>query len=81
VRINSYAQVADSILFDRVEIGRRAKIRNAIIDKGVYVPSGVEIGYDLELDRSRGFTITESGLVVIAKGERVEEIHPLVAAD
>jgi glucose-1-phosphate adenylyltransferase len=81
VRINSYAQVSDSILFDRVEIGRRAKVRNAIIDKGVTVPAGVEIGYDPDLDRRRGFTVTKSGLVVIAKGERVEELQPLVTAD
>ena len=66
-RINSYAQVEDSILFDGVNVGRHAKIRRAIIDKGVHIPAGIEIGYDRELDRSRGFTITEAGITVIAK--------------
>jgi glucose-1-phosphate adenylyltransferase len=73
VRVNSYAQVADSILFDYVKIGRHSKIRRAIIDKGVTVPPGTEIGYDLALDRKRGFTVTESGIVVVAKGEHVEQ--------
>ena len=60
-RINSYAQVSDSILFEGVNVGRYAKIRRAIIDKGVHIPSGIEIGYDHELDRSRGFTVTDGG--------------------
>ncbi len=66
-RINSYAHIEDSILFDGVNVGRHAKIRRAIIDKEVDIPAGIEIGYNQELDRSRGFTITERGITVIAK--------------
>ena len=72
-RINSYARVEDSILFEGVDVGRRAKIRRAIIDKEVCIPPGIEIGYDQEADRQRGFTITESGVTVIAKTDRVEQ--------
>ncbi len=71
-RINSYAQVEDSILFDRVDVGRHAKIRRAIIDKDVHVPAGVEIGFDHNVDRKRGFTVTEKGVTVIAKTDGVE---------
>ena len=67
VRVNSYALVEDSILFDRVDVGRHAKVRRAIIDKDVHIPPATEIGYDHELDRARGFTVTESGVTVIAK--------------
>ena len=70
-RINSYADVRDSILFESIDIGRNSKIRRAIIDKGVAIPPETVIGYDLEHDRSRGFTVTESGITVIAKGEGV----------
>lgn len=69
VRVNSWATVEDSILFDGVVIGRHAKIRRAIIDKRVHVPEGMEIGYDLDADRARGFTVTESGVVVIGKAD------------
>lgn len=71
-RINSYAHVADSILFEGVEIGRHAKIRRAIIDKGVRIPAGVEIGYDLNRDRERGFIVSDKGVVVIAKADGIE---------
>jgi len=76
VRVNSYAHVEDSIVFEGVDIGRYAKIRRAIIDKGVSIPSHIEIGYDLELDRQRGFAISDSGIVVIAKTDGVEHLRP-----
>ena len=69
VRVSSFAMVEDSILFEGVRVGRNARIRNAIIDKDVEIPEGARVGYDLDADRRRGFTITESGLVVIAKSE------------
>lgn len=67
VRINSFATVEDSILFDGVEIGRRARVRRAIIDKGVVIGDGDTIGYDHDVDRSRGFAVTEEGVVVVPK--------------
>ncbi|MDB4694885.1 glucose-1-phosphate adenylyltransferase [bacterium] len=69
VRINSYASVEDSVLFDEVEVGRRCRLRRVIIDKGVRIPAETEIGFDPAADRERGFTVTDSGLVVIARGE------------
>jgi glucose-1-phosphate adenylyltransferase len=70
VRINSHTLVQDSILFERVDVGRHARIRRAIIDKDVKVPQGFSIGYDPEEDGKR-FTITPSGIVVISKGEQI----------
>lgn len=74
VRVNSYSLVQDSILLQDVDIGRHVKVRRAIIDKGVRIPSGVEIGYDLEQDRARGFTVSPGGIVVIAKADGVEQV-------
>ncbi|HYS82838.1 MAG TPA: glucose-1-phosphate adenylyltransferase [Anaeromyxobacteraceae bacterium] len=71
VRVNSYASVEGSILFENVNIGRHCRIRKAIIDKHVDIPAGTSIGYDLEEDRKR-FHVTETGIVVIPKGMRLE---------
>ncbi|MCA9162195.1 MAG: glucose-1-phosphate adenylyltransferase [Planctomycetales bacterium] len=73
VRVNSYACVQDTILFEGVDIGRHAQIRRAIIDKGVTIPPGLKIGFDLEQDQARGFTISPKGVVVIAKSDNVEQ--------
>ncbi|MFN7965482.1 MAG: glucose-1-phosphate adenylyltransferase [Acidobacteriota bacterium] len=67
VRINSWSRVSDSILMDRVQIGRHAVVQRAIIDKDVVVPAGLQIGVDLERDRAR-FTVSDGGIVVIPKG-------------
>ena len=71
VRINSYADVEDSLLFDGVDVGRHAKIRGAILDKAVRVMPGAQIGFNAELDRKR-FTVTPKGIVVVEKGAVVE---------
>jgi glucose-1-phosphate adenylyltransferase len=72
VRVNSFALVEDAILFDGVDVGRYARIRRAIVDKEVRIPSGFEIGWNRELDLDRGFTVTDDGIVVVAKGEDLE---------
>jgi glucose-1-phosphate adenylyltransferase len=64
VRVHSGALVEDSIVFDNCDIGRRARIRRAILDKNVRVPEDAVIGYDLESDR-RSHHVTESGIVVV----------------
>ncbi|HUL00385.1 MAG TPA: sugar phosphate nucleotidyltransferase, partial [Nitrospirota bacterium] len=66
-KINSYSLVEDSILFENVEIGRYAKIRRAIIDENIKVPDGAEIGFNHAEDRRKGYTVTESGIVVVTK--------------
>jgi glucose-1-phosphate adenylyltransferase len=68
-RINSYAHVEDSILFEGVDIGRHSRVRRAIIDKGVSIPSDFQIGYDHDADRRRGFAISPGGVTIIAKGD------------
>ncbi len=78
VRVNSFAQVHDSILMEGVEVGRYAKIQRAIIDKDVVIPRYAEIGYHLEDDQRR-FTVTERGVVVVAKGTVIEEPRPAVS--
>ncbi|MCA9072584.1 MAG: glucose-1-phosphate adenylyltransferase, partial [Planctomycetaceae bacterium] len=75
VRVNSWANVEDSILFEGVDVGRHTKIRRAIIDKGVHIPEGMEIGFDLEQDREHGFTVTESGIVVIPRTSAFAEFQ------
>ncbi len=70
VRVNSFTEIEDSILFENVEVGRRCKIRKAIIDKNVVVPAGTTIGFDPEEDKKR-FHVTPNGVVVIPKGMKL----------
>ncbi|HXX65915.1 MAG TPA: glucose-1-phosphate adenylyltransferase [Polyangiaceae bacterium] len=70
-RVNSFSEVEESVLFERVRVGRHAKIRRAIIDKDVEIPSGTVIGFDRDADRQR-FFVTERGTVVIPKRAKLD---------
>lgn len=71
-RVNSFSLVENSIILDDSVIGRNCTVRNAIIDKNVTVPEGTQIGVNLEDDRTRGFTVTENGVVVVPKSYTFE---------
>ena len=70
VQVHTGALVEDSVLLHGADIGRRAVVRRAIIDKGVRIPEDVQIGVDPEADRAR-FHVSESGVVVIGKHDIV----------
>ena len=67
VAVHSWAQVSDSVIMHNTIINRRARINRAIVDKNVVVEEIASIGFDRELDLSRGFTVTESGITVVPK--------------
>ena len=69
-KVNSYSLVEDSILFENVSVGLNVKIRKAIIDKNIVIQDGSTIGYDSDEDRSNGYTVTESGIVVVPRKEK-----------
>jgi glucose-1-phosphate adenylyltransferase len=77
VRVHAGALVEDCVILDNCDIGRRSKIRRAILDKNVRVPDDAIIGYDLDQDR-RNHHVTESGIVVVAGNRSRIEITSLV---
>ncbi|MEO6827794.1 MAG: glucose-1-phosphate adenylyltransferase [Microbacteriaceae bacterium] len=70
-KVESGAHVVDSVVFDKVRIEPDAFVGRAILDKDVVVQAGARIGVDPDQDRARGFTVTDSGITVVAKGVHV----------
>jgi glucose-1-phosphate adenylyltransferase len=76
VRVHAGAFVEDSIIFDNCDIGRRCRIRRAILDKNLRVQPDTVIGYDRESDQ-RLYHVTESGIVVVEGRRSPVEITSL----
>jgi glucose-1-phosphate adenylyltransferase len=72
VRVNSYSDVKDSIIYNHVIVGRHSRIRNAIIDRHVNLPEHTEIGYDIEADKQR-YHVSDNGVVVVVREESMLE--------
>jgi glucose-1-phosphate adenylyltransferase len=68
VHLHSFAEVEGSVLMQGVDVGREAVVRNAILDKNVCVESGAQVGVDQDVDRERGFAISDGGVTVVGKG-------------
>jgi glucose-1-phosphate adenylyltransferase len=66
VRMNSYSSVGLGVVLPEVEIGRSAKLRNVIIDRGVRIPEGLIVGEDPIADAQR-FRRTERGVCLITQ--------------
>jgi glucose-1-phosphate adenylyltransferase len=71
VHVYEDAKVDHSVILSHAVIGRNAVVHRAILDKNVVVPDGAQIGVDPEADDARGFTVSEGGVTVVAKGVRV----------
>jgi glucose-1-phosphate adenylyltransferase len=72
VRVNSYCEVENSLIYNHVNIGRHSRIRNAIIDRHVQIPEHTVIGYDLEDDRKR-YHVSPNGVAVVVRDESMLE--------
>jgi glucose-1-phosphate adenylyltransferase len=66
VRVNSYTEVEDTIVFSHVNIGRHCRIRRAIIDRDVHIPEGTIIGYDPD-DDAKHYVVTDGGITVVTR--------------
>jgi glucose-1-phosphate adenylyltransferase len=73
VRVDENSTVDRSVLLSNVRIGKKAVLRNAILDKNVVVADGAEIGVNRQDDLDRGFTVSDGGITVVGKGVKVEK--------
>jgi glucose-1-phosphate adenylyltransferase len=77
VFVHTGTLVEDCIIMDRCDIGRRSKLRRAILDKNVKLPPDTTIGYDRAADAARYF-VTESGIVVVGGEQSPVDISAIV---
>jgi glucose-1-phosphate adenylyltransferase len=74
VKVHSYAHLEDAVVLPDVDIGRRARIRRAVLDRGCVVPPDLVIGEDPVEDAKR-YYVTEGGVVLVTPEMLGQEIH------
>ncbi len=74
VRVQSRAQVEDSVILPDVDIGENCQVFSAVIDKGCRIPAGTVIGKDREADRQR-FYVSPGGIVLVTPEMLGQERH------
>jgi glucose-1-phosphate adenylyltransferase len=63
--------VEASIAMDQACIGAGAQVTRAILDEGVCIPAGYQVGGNPERDRRR-FVVTEGGITIVPAGAMLE---------
>jgi glucose-1-phosphate adenylyltransferase len=66
VRVNSWARLENAVVLPQVRVGRRAQLKDVVIDRGVVIPEGLVVGEDPDED-ARRFRRTEKGTVLITQ--------------
>mgnify|MGYP001172903421 CR=1 FL=1 len=66
VRANSYSELEGAVVLPYVDIGRRARLKDVVIDRGVVIPEGLVVGEDPEED-ARRFRRTDKGICLITQ--------------
>jgi len=64
VHVHSYSMIQDSVIMPNVEISRHVKLNRVVVDTDARIPEGVEIGFDVELDRKL-FYVSEKGITLV----------------
>ena len=67
VRTHSYSELTGVVAMPYVEIKRKAKLTNCVIDRGVVIPEGLVVGEDHDADRKKGFRVTDNGITLITQ--------------
>ena len=65
-RTHSYSSLEYVVALPYVTVGRKAQLKNCVIDRGVIIPEGLVVGEDPEED-ARWFRRTEGGVVLITQ--------------
>ena len=68
VHIHSYSSINECVLLPGASIGRRARLRRVIVDRNCEIAPDMEIGFDADADREKGFRVTSGGITLVTRG-------------
>jgi len=66
VHTNSYATLDHAVVLPYAYIGRHARLRNVVVDRGVQIPESLVVGED-PVEDAKWFRVTEDGVTLITQ--------------
>jgi len=66
VHLHSYGSVENAVILPNVDIGRRVRLMNVVVDANVKIPAGLVVGEDPEADAAR-FRRTAKGICLVTQ--------------
>jgi glucose-1-phosphate adenylyltransferase len=66
VRVHSFTELNNAVILPGVEIGRHARLRDVVVDRGVVIPESLIVGEDPIQDAQR-FRRTDRGVCLITQ--------------
>jgi glucose-1-phosphate adenylyltransferase len=66
VHVHSYSMLEEAVVLPNCEIGRGARLKRVVIDRGVVIPPGLVVGEDPAFDAAR-FRTTPNGICLITQ--------------
>ena len=66
VHVHSYGRLENAVVLPYVSVGRGARLRDVVVDRGVIIPDGLVVGEDPVVDAQR-FRRTSKGVCLITQ--------------
>lgn len=77
VHVNDYCTVENSVILPKSTINSHVVLKNVVIDRGCYIPEGMQIGVDLALDSKR-FYVSEKGIVLVTPDMLGQDLYRVI---
>ena len=77
VHVNDYCTIEGSVILPKSTINSNVVLKNVVIDRGCYIPEGMQIGVDLVLDAKR-FYVSEKGIVLVTPDMLGQDLYRVI---
>jgi len=77
VHVDDFCSIEGAVILPKSTINRHVILKNVVIDRGCYIPEGMQIGVDLALDAKR-FHVSEKGIVLVTPDMLGQDLYRVI---
>lgn len=77
VHVDDFCSIEGSVILPKATINRHVVLKNVVIDRGCFIPEGMQIGVDLALDAKR-FYVSEKGIVLVTPDMLGQDLYRVI---